>query len=302
MTSAPGGAAARKLTREAQDALDAVASGRQLSPGLRTEIRAAHKLEPWFNFFSFVAMLFGMAVFQIEVGLVKEVGLFGRLTVLPSRVSALLMALVLYGMLFVAVWATKWTANKIVSTLDEKWQSHRTLEPVLRALAACALAERVDDLPRLLRACERAVRQARNRRGTVPRFSHRQRALKDHAGRVVAALRVAESGLDTYPELARCDLAAKLHSIAEAYVEGRLGALLPESDLKDVQPLRGFETTRLIALAAAYPVLTWTAGTVGLAGEVQAQTAMVGMLIAAAGLFGRRALSTLQKLWALFGR
>ncbi|MFC8718626.1 hypothetical protein [Kitasatospora sp. NPDC057198] len=301
MTSAPGGAAARKLTREAQGALDAVASGRQLSAGLRTEIRAAHKLEPWFNLFSFVSMLLGMVVFQIEVGIVKESGLFSRLAVLPSRVSALLMALVLYGMLFVAVWATKWTANKMVSSLDGKWQSHRTLEPVLRALAACALPER-DDLPRLLRACERAVRQARNRRGTVPRFSHRQRALKDHAGRVVAALRTAESGLDTYPELARCDLAAKLHSIAEAYVEGRLGALLPESDLKDVQPSRGFETTRLIALAAAYPVLTWAAGTVGLAGEVQAQTAMVGMLIAAAGLFGRRALSTLQKLWALFGR
>ncbi|MFB7475592.1 hypothetical protein [Kitasatospora sp. NPDC056184] len=301
-TSAPGGAAARKLTREAQGALDAVASGRRLSADLRTEIRAAHKLEPWFNFFSFGCTLFGFVVFQIEVGIAKRFDVFDRLIALQSQVFALLAALLLYGMLFVAVWATRWAANKIVSSLDGKWQSYRTLNPVLKAISACASPDRVEDLPKLLRACERAVRQARVRRGTVPRFSHRQRALRDHAGRVVAALRAAESGLDTYPELARCDLAAKLHSIAEAYVEGRLAALLPDSDLKDVQPLREFETTRLVALAAAYPALTWTAGIAGLAGDVQAQTAVVGMLIAAALLFGRRALGTLQKIWVLFGR
>ncbi|WP_104817972.1 hypothetical protein [Kitasatospora sp. MMS16-BH015] len=301
-TSAPGGPAARKLTREGQSALDAVASGRRLSPALRTEIRFACALLPWHTFMSFAAMLLGVAFFQAEITFARKEGVFERLLALKSTYFAVLAALLLYVMLFAAVLVTRRLTHAMVSGLDGKWGSYRTLEPVLRALSACGSPDRVDDLPRLLRASERAVRQARFRRKTLPRLSHRQRALRDHAGRVVAALRAAEAGLDTYPDLARCDLAAKLHSIAEAYVEGRLGALLPAPDLEGVEPQRTFETLRLGALAATYPALAWSAGAVGLSGDVQAQTVVVGTLIAAVLLFGRRALDALRQVASLFTR
>lgn len=295
-TTAPGGEASRELIREGQGALDAVASGRRLSAALRSEVRSAHAMRSVFIVFSFASILAGLLVFKIEVGTVKRMHLFEHLVAHQSTVAALLLATLFYSMLFVAVLAARWTAHAAARLPNNNWDSYRTLYPLLRALAACESPQRVDELPRLLRAAERSVRHARLRRGTVPRRSHRQPVLKDHAGQVIAALRKAEAGLDTYPDLARCDLAAKLHNIAEAYVDRRLGALLPESDLKDLEPLREFESLWLAVLAVAYPTLTWTAGSVGLTGGVQTQTVWVGMLITAVVLFGRRALQKLQEL------
>ncbi|WP_051837591.1 hypothetical protein [Streptomyces sp. NRRL WC-3742] len=199
--------------------------------------------------------------------------------------------------------AVSWrAANSIAWDITRgRWGSLRTLRPILCALEACS--EDSDSrfpLPRLLRDAERAIRRARLWHATVPRFSHRQRALKEHAGRVVNALRAAEARMDTYPELARCDLAAKLHTIAEQYAEGRLGALLPEEDLKDIEPVRDFESLRLAALAVAFPALTWATLAAGLAGSVQAGSVLTGMLVVALTLFGRRALETLQQVLGLF--
>lgn len=298
-TMAPGGPDARKLTRKAQEALDAVASGRRLSTALRSEVRAARAMLPVFTFSLFMSMLVGFVVFMAEVKVMKRTHVIDQLLAYPNQIFALLAASLLYGMLFVAGRAAVWGAHAAAKALTgDKWDRYRTLNPLLEALAACQSPDRVGDLPRRLRAAERAVRRARLRRGTVPRRSHRQRALKDHADQVVAALRKAEAGLDTYPDLARCDLAAKLHGVAEAYVEGRLGALLPGSDLEGVEPVRDFETLRLAVLAAALPVLTWGTEAAGLTGAVQGPTVGVGMLISAAVLFGRRALDTLPRVQA----
>ncbi|MFJ6773678.1 hypothetical protein ACIQOV_22440 [Kitasatospora sp. NPDC091257] len=299
-TTAPGGPAARKLTNRAQGALDAVASGRRISTVLRTEVRSAHAMLPVFNFSVFASALVALAVFGLEVKVVKRTHVIEQLLALQSTIFAMLAASILYSMYFVAARVAVWCAHEAAKALTgSKWNHYRTLEPLLEALAACESPDRVGDLPRLLRGSERAVRRARLRRGTVPRRSHRQAALKEHAGKVVAALRTAEASLDTYPELARCDLAAKLHSIAEAYVEGRLGALLPESDLEGVKPSTEFETLRLAVLAVTPPALAWTAESVGLTGGVQVQTVGAGVLISAVVLFGRRAADKVQQIRSL---
>lgn len=111
-TTAPGGPATRKLTREAQGALNAVASGRRISTALRMEVRSAHAVLPVFSFSVFASALVGFAVFVLEVKVVKRTHVIEQLLALQSTIFAMLAASILYSMLFVALRAAMWCAHE----------------------------------------------------------------------------------------------------------------------------------------------------------------------------------------------
>lgn len=139
------------------------------------------------------------------------------------------------------------------------------------AVSACAAAYRAGGeraagelravAAQLERVC-RGVERAGRTRGTLPRRSHRHRAVRAHGRLVVAALRRAEARLDTVPrEEGLRDLAALLMTVAERHAHGRVGALLDEEQLRDLRPppnrgvLRWIAAVALAAAVAAGPAV-----------------------------------------------
>ncbi|MFG3257926.1 hypothetical protein [Streptomyces sp. NPDC048172] len=129
--------------------------------------------------------------------------------------------------------------------------------PVLvfaRAVEACAEAHRVGGERHLkarrkvgdqMQGVARTLARAHWKRGAVSMRSHRRAELKRHAGRVVAVLRRAEARLDSEPHAALRELGELLLTVAERYADGRVGALLDEEELRDVEPVRSYELVRL---------------------------------------------------------
>ncbi len=112
-----------------------------------------------------------------------------------------------------------------------------------------------------LRRLEGNVMRAHRRSGTVAFLSPRRRELKAHAGQVVAKLREAEAALDRSPQAeALSEIAGLVATIAEQYVDGCIGALLPKPLLEGKKPVRDLE---LLRVAAA--VVLIAGGVVGLA-------------------------------------
>jgi hypothetical protein len=175
------------------------------------------------------------------------------------------------------------------------WARTRPLRPMIRALTMCAGPDALPAFPYFLRRAERAIRRARVRYGSVPRFSHRQPALRRHAAQVVAKLRTVEAKLDTYPDMAKVELTAMLHEIAEQYSSGRLGSLLPAGELEGVEPARALELARLAVPAVLVPVALWVTG----AGPWEWPAALGGMFVLSLALYGRDALEVLPKLLAI---
>lgn len=79
---------------------------------------------------------------------------------------------------------------------------------------------------------------------------------------MLAKLRIAGAKLDTYPDIAKVELAAMFHEIAEQYSSGRLWSLLPASDLVGVKPARTVEPARLAVPAVVLPALLRVTGAV----------------------------------------
>lgn len=119
----------------------------------------------------------------------------------------------------------------------------------------------VNRVSRTLRSSERSLLLGPSRFGSAPRSSPRRKQLRLHARLVVAALRQAELRLDTDPVQGAKELSRMLLSVAENYSLGRLGALLPEEDLKDLQPVRDRtalkETLHLAAALALVGAVGW---------------------------------------------
>ncbi|WMX46239.1 hypothetical protein RGF97_17270 [Streptomyces roseicoloratus] len=112
-----------------------------------------------------------------------------------------------------------------------------------------------------LRRLEGNVMRAHRRSGTVAFLSPRRRELKTHAGQVVAKLREAEAGLDHSPHVeALSEIAGLVVTIAERYVDGHIGALLPEPLLEGKKPVPDRELLRVSAA-----VVLIAGGVVGLA-------------------------------------
>ncbi|NEW77340.1 hypothetical protein [Streptomyces rhizosphaericus] len=129
---------------------------------------------------------------------------------------------------------------------------------IVDAIAACSRAyaaggERqataLRHVSKKLGAVTRGLRTGYRLRSSVPRFSHRRKALDKHARQVVAALRSKEARLDVDPRAALPQLADMLLTIAERYCQARVGALLDETDLEGVPPGPDREWLR-IAVAA----------------------------------------------------
>ncbi|MGW4079410.1 hypothetical protein ACWELB_39065 [Streptomyces asiaticus] len=129
---------------------------------------------------------------------------------------------------------------------------------IVDAIAACGRAHAAGGerqapalrhVSKKLGAVTRGLRTAYRLRSSVPRFSHRRRALDKHARQVVAALRSQEARLDVDPRAALPQLADMLLTIAERYCQARVGALLDETDLEGIQPGPDREWLRITAAA-----------------------------------------------------
>ncbi|MEU2505990.1 hypothetical protein ABZ621_14900 [Streptomyces sp. NPDC007863] len=137
--------------------------------------------------------------------------------------------------------------------------------------------------------------------GAVPTRSHRQRALKEHAGLVVAALHKAEARIDRDPDDALKNLARMMLTIAERYTAGKVGALLDEEELAGLVAVADRESWRIAGTALV--VAGVGAGIALLDLPSTAETYLIGGAGAAivALLYGRRAHRGLDVLDAVRG-
>ncbi|MFJ8082967.1 hypothetical protein ACIQ6Y_20460 [Streptomyces sp. NPDC096205] len=140
---------------------------------------------------------------------------------------------------------------------------HRLTVRTARAVLLCvelldtAPAVRPPLLRRLDRRCrliERGVLAAHRTVGTMARSSPRHAVSRKHCALVAGALRRDLVGLDTDQDAALKRLGSTLLTMGERYAEGRVGAMLPESALRDAVPVSVTrETLRLsvrLSLAA----------------------------------------------------
>jgi hypothetical protein len=162
------------------------------------------------------------------------------------------------------------------------------------AISACAEARTEGSIQRPwilqsvsseVAAVERAIFRARHAHQRVARGRRfRQAGLRQHAERVVAALRAAEARLDVDRQDPALEaLSGLLIGIASSAAAGRIGALLPESitdRYKDVR-VRDWEVLRTAAVAVA---ITGAAVGVGLLGleEAAAWAVIAGVFVLAA--------------------
>lgn len=161
------------------------------------------------------------------------------------------------------------------------------------AISACAEARTKGSIqrPGLLQAVssevasvERAIFRARRAHLTVARGRRsRQVDLRQHAERVVAALRAAEARLDVdHQDAALEALSGLLIGIASSAAAGRTGALLPQSitDRYEDVRVRDWEVLRTAAVAV---VITGAAVGVGLLGlgDVASWAVIAGVFVLA---------------------
>ncbi|MCX4683566.1 hypothetical protein OG401_04460 [Kitasatospora purpeofusca] len=159
----------------------------------------------------------------------------------------------------------------------------KALEDVVNACATVLAAgprtraDHIAHLPVLMRYTEKYVLKMYWQRATVPRASHRRSQLREHGRLVAARLRAAEAGLDVDAAGAAKEIADLVVQIADNYVAGRVGALLPKEELKDLQPIQDYTArllpsilslTRVVAAAAVVAIFagagTWVASRFGI--------------------------------------
>ncbi|MFD9814911.1 hypothetical protein [Streptomyces sp. NPDC059080] len=137
------------------------------------------------------------------------------------------------------------------------------------------------------------VRGAWRARNTIA-SSWRRRKAKEHAERVVMALRTAEAALDVEPEEAARNLARMMLTISERYAEGKVGALLDPGDLPDPQPRN--EALRLSFAVGLIAGLALVAKAMNLPNQI----AVASTVIAAALVYRRAAMAGLGVLVFLY--
>ncbi|MFJ8799996.1 hypothetical protein [Streptomyces sp. NPDC102487] len=109
------------------------------------------------------------------------------------------------------------------------------------------LTSQARSLPRVEREVLHAWKSVRP--GQVKIRRHQRVNLKNHAGRVVAALRAQSERVDADPENALRDLGCMLVRIGDRLAEGRVGALLDEAELEGLDPVRDHDVLTTIAAA-----------------------------------------------------
>ncbi|WP_331761949.1 hypothetical protein [Streptomyces sp. NBC_01546] len=178
------------------------------------------------------------------------------------------------------------------------------------AIHACAQARRSGEqrparlrkLAKELKIVQRGVLDAHHSRGTVARWSHRTKTLKRHERHVAGALRVLESKLDHAPNEALRDIAEALLTISDRYCQTRIGELLDEDQLNDIEPQRNWDVLRLLT---AYVVGAGGVTALALTGVLpeSAEPYVYTLVLAAAFLiaFGRNVRRTIDVLSAITG-
>lgn len=102
-------------------------------------------------------------------------------------------------------------------------------------------------LPQAEREILRAWKKARPGRTKPLRYQRNE--LKNHAGKVVAALRSKAARVDADRENGLRELGDLLVGIGDRLAEGRVGALLDEAELEGLDPVRDREWVRTVAAA-----------------------------------------------------
>ncbi|MFD8344890.1 hypothetical protein ACFV2C_21750 [[Kitasatospora] papulosa] len=175
---------------------------------------------------------------------------------------------------------------------------------VVSAVSACATAKQAtrEMLPGALLAVSREIEAAsvlvlkcHRMRGTVPRRSHRVAKLRNHAGLVVAALRQAEEGLDHgNHEVALKTLAEMLLKIGDRHAQGRIGELLDERELENLEPVKDREPIRIAATTVLVAATLVIATLVGLPDAAVGYLVPAVIVLATIIVYGRRASLTLN--------
>ncbi|MFI6893698.1 hypothetical protein ACIBM4_06270 [Streptomyces sp. NPDC050256] len=151
-------------------------------------------------------------------------------------------------------------------------------------------------LPISSASAKRAILRASRHRAFSRPFSHHGAVLRDHAALVLGRIQQAEEGLYRDPNPALRELATMWLTIAERYVDGRVGELLSD-DLSTVKPAK----SRLrSALRAALAVIL-TVGTVFFTASLDLPQAIEGYVIASSAVavlllvYGARAIVELRR-------
>ncbi|MEU9122808.1 hypothetical protein AB0C96_23590 [Streptomyces sp. NPDC048506] len=198
---------------------------------------------------------------------------FGLVVRVTLRAITYAFDLRAWTFLRVAEWAT------VIRECAEIVRSGRDRDDHLRTLSLRIPVMRV-----------RGAWRARNTIGS----SWRRRKAKEHAERVVMALRTAEAGLDVEPEEAARNLARMMLKISERYAEGKVGALLDPGDLQDSQPRH--EALRLSFAVGLVAGLALIAKAMNLPNQI----AVASTVIAAALVYRRAAMAGLGVLAFLY--
>ncbi|MER5729679.1 hypothetical protein ABT084_15295 [Streptomyces sp. NPDC002138] len=107
----------------------------------------------------------------------------------------------------------------------------------------------------------------------------------------MAALRRAELQLDADTADGARELSRLLILVAEGYASGRLGSLLPEDELEDLEPVRDrtalWETLHVIGALAAIGAVGWVSTWYGEKIGVEAPWSLIPAAIAAVLVFPR---------------
>ncbi|MEU9228142.1 hypothetical protein AB0D40_27690 [Streptomyces massasporeus] len=149
--------------------------------------------------------------------------------------------------------------------LDRTGRRDRLVHRGTDVVLACVRALEAPDAERakvllevdvLYRRTEHLVLHAHRTRGTMVNTSPRRTVARQHAELVAGALRRDLCRVDAEPQEALRDLAGKLVAVCERYAEGRVGRLLPEVDLEDVEPVtlarqRLRETAHMVGVIVA---------------------------------------------------
>ncbi|MFC8641618.1 hypothetical protein ACWGNY_10485 [[Kitasatospora] papulosa] len=143
---------------------------------------------------------------------------------------------------------------------------------------------------------KRAILRASRHRALSRPFSHHSAALRAHAALVLGRIDQAEEGLYRDPSPALRELAALWLTIAERYVDGRVGQLLSE-DLSSVKPAK----SRLQSALRAALAVVLTVGAVFFTASLDLPQAIEGYVIAGSAVavlllvYGARAIVELRR-------
>ncbi|MFF2539507.1 hypothetical protein [Streptomyces cyaneofuscatus] len=180
-----------------------------------------------------------------------------------------------------------------------------TVLQMTQIVNACAKAdqevgeERIHSVARIpvsSASAKRAILRSNRHRALSRPFSHHNAVLRNHAAQVVGKIQQAEEGLYRDPNPALRDLAALWLTIAERYIDGRVGELLSD-DLSAVEPAKSRVQS---ALRAALAVVL-TVGTVFFTASLDLPQAIEGYVIAGSAVavlllvYGARAIVELRR-------